>query len=126
MSAKALSELSGKELLYSHLTSTGLIDAPSPVRITSEADLDAVLADPSHWLSQEKVSFFSNSCLFLIITIICMYIKYIYSLVYLQRGVIKPDQLIKRRGKLGLVKCGSIDEIRQWIQEKSGSYFTVF
>ncbi|KAK6013374.1 hypothetical protein OSTOST_21314, partial [Ostertagia ostertagi] len=33
------------------------------------------------------------------------------------KAVIKPDQLIKRRGKHGLVKCGTVDEIKKWFQE---------
>ncbi|VDO74416.1 unnamed protein product [Onchocerca flexuosa] len=35
----------------------------------------------------------------------------------LQKGVIKPDQLIKRRGKLGLVKCGNMFVLRDWFNE---------
>ncbi|VDL75016.1 unnamed protein product [Nippostrongylus brasiliensis] len=42
-------------------------------------------------------------------------------IVSLQKAVIKPDQLIKRRGKHGLVKCGTLDEIKQWFQQKSGT-----
>lgn len=37
-----------------------------------------------------------------------------------QKGVIKPDQLIKRRGKHGLVKCGDLQSIRQWFEQMKG------
>jgi len=41
------------------------------------------------------------------------------------QGVIKPDQLIKRRGKHGLVKIGSTSELKKWFDEKKGSYAKV-
>lgn len=37
-----------------------------------------------------------------------------------QKAVIKPDQLIKRRGKHGLVKCGPVSELKQWFNENAG------
>jgi ATP citrate (pro-S)-lyase len=38
-------------------------------------------------------------------------------LLPVQKVVVKPDQLIKRRGQLGLVKIGSPDEARAWLAE---------
>ena len=39
----------------------------------------------------------------------------------LQKLVVKPDQLIKRRGKLGLIKVNAnFGEVKQWVQEKMG------
>ncbi|WKX97154.1 hypothetical protein Q1695_013092 [Nippostrongylus brasiliensis] len=90
MSAKAVSELSGKELLYRYLEGSGLIDAPTAVRLVAGDDFDSVVKGVS-WLGGS------------------------------QKAVIKPDQLIKRRGKHGLVKCGTLDEIKQWFQQKSGT-----
>ena len=38
----------------------------------------------------------------------------------------KPDQLIKRRGKLGLIKVkASLDEADGWIRERMGKQVTV-
>jgi ATP citrate (pro-S)-lyase len=38
-----------------------------------------------------------------------------------QSLVAKPDQLIKRRGKLGLIKVkASLEEVKQWIAERMG------
>ncbi len=38
----------------------------------------------------------------------------------------KPDQLLKRRGKLGLVKVNaSLDEAREWIGERMGKELKV-
>ncbi|VDM70389.1 unnamed protein product [Strongylus vulgaris] len=90
MSAKAVSELSGKELLYRYLESSGLIDAPSAVRVSTGDDFDSVVKGVT-WLSGG------------------------------QKAVIKPDQLIKRRGKHGLVKCGPVKEIKEWYQERAGT-----
>ncbi|CAI4228619.1 unnamed protein product [Auanema sp. JU1783] len=95
MSAKAVSEISGKELLYRYLENTQLIDAPIPVRVNNVDDFDAVVTNPNHWLNITK------------------------------RGVVKPDQLIKRRGKHGLVKWGDVATLRQWLSEKAGTYVTI-
>ena len=36
-----------------------------------------------------------------------------------QKLVVKPDQLIKRRGKLGLIKVNAtLPEVKQWVQER--------
>ena len=41
--------------------------------------------------------------------------------IILQKLVAKPDQLIKRRGKLGLIKVkADFNEAKQWIQERIG------
>ena len=43
------------------------------------------------------------------------------SCVVLQKLVVKPDQLIKRRGKLGLIKVNTdINDAKEWIQERIG------
>ncbi len=40
---------------------------------------------------------------------------------YLQKLVAKPDQLIKRRGKLGLIKVkADYEEAKNWILERMG------
>ena len=39
----------------------------------------------------------------------------------MQKLVVKPDQLIKRRGKLGLIKVNaSFGEVKTWVGEKMG------
>ena len=41
------------------------------------------------------------------------------STMFMQKLVVKPDQLIKRRGKLGLVKVdASIAEVKEWLSQK--------
>ena len=45
---------------------------------------------------------------------------------FVQELVAKPDQLIKRRGKLGLVKVkASLEEANDWVQERMGKPITV-
>ena len=40
---------------------------------------------------------------------------------FLQKLVVKPDQLIKRRGKLGLIKVNAnFGEVKTWVGEKMG------
>jgi Succinyl-CoA synthetase, beta subunit len=38
-----------------------------------------------------------------------------------QKLVVKPDQLIKRRGKLGLIKVNAnFPEVKSWVEERMG------
>ena len=40
---------------------------------------------------------------------------------FLQKLVVKPDQLIKRRGKLGLIKVNTdLAGVKQWVTERMG------
>lgn len=57
MSAKAVSELSGKEVLYRQLASSGLVDAPKAVRLTEKDNFDEVVKH-SEWLMKGDVSGF--------------------------------------------------------------------
>lgn len=44
----------------------------------------------------------------------------------LQKLVVKPDQLIKRRGKLGLIKAGvDLTGVKNWLENKLGIEFKV-
>ena len=47
-------------------------------------------------------------------------------IIILQKLVVKPDQLIKRRGKLGLIKAGTdLDGVKDWLKPRLGKEFTV-
>jgi len=94
MSAKAVSEYSGKELLYRHLANLPSVDKPKAFALTEKDDFDSVVGNVA-WLQNGE------------------------------KGVIKPDQLIKRRGKHGLVKIGPKDELRKWFNERKGSYVQI-
>lgn len=49
-----------------------------------------------------------------------------YSFCLLQKLVVKPDQLIKRRGKLGLIKVNAdFAEVKAWVAERLGKDITV-
>ena len=38
-----------------------------------------------------------------------------------QKLVVKPDQLIKRRGKLGLINVNvNLEQVKAWLEEKMG------
>jgi len=44
-----------------------------------------------------------------------------------QKLVVKPDQLIKRRGKLGLIKVNAdLAEVKTWVGERMGKDTQVF
>ncbi|CAD5234806.1 unnamed protein product [Bursaphelenchus xylophilus] len=94
MSAKALSEYTGKELLYRHLNHLDFVVKPQAVPLDEFNDFDDK-AKGCRWIQQGE------------------------------KGVVKPDQLIKRRGKHGLVKLGSVPELKAWFNEKKGQYVTV-
>ena len=43
-----------------------------------------------------------------------------------QKLVVKPDQLIKRRGKLGLIKAGvDLNGVKEWLNNKLNKDFKV-
>lgn len=45
----------------------------------------------------------------------------IFFIINFQKLVVKPDQLIKRRGKLGLIKVNvNLQEAKKWIDERMG------
>ena len=47
---------------------------------------------------------------------------FISPIYFLQKLVAKPDQLIKRRGKLGLIKVkADYEEAKGWISERLGA-----
>ncbi|GMT32112.1 hypothetical protein PFISCL1PPCAC_23409, partial [Pristionchus fissidentatus] len=89
MSAKAVSELSGKELLYRHLGHLQYVATPSALRLTERDDFDAT-SRKCDWLASGE------------------------------KGVFKPDQLIKRRGKHGLVHLGAYDELKAAFHKRRG------
>ncbi|GMR31829.1 hypothetical protein PMAYCL1PPCAC_02024, partial [Pristionchus mayeri] len=81
MSAKPVSELSGKELLYRHLGHLPYVATSKALRLTERDDFDA---------QSRKVDWLAKG----------------------EKGVFKPDQLIKRRGKHGLVHLGGYEELK--------------
>jgi ATP citrate (pro-S)-lyase len=87
MSARAISEASGKRLLNQHL---GAASGAAQCRYASffEGDDWNKIETENPWLKTEKL-------------------------------VVKPDQLIKRRGKLGLIKVNTdFDTVKTWVAEK--------
>uniref|UniRef100_A0A8I6AM81 ATP-citrate synthase n=1 Tax=Rattus norvegicus TaxID=10116 RepID=A0A8I6AM81_RAT len=95
MSAKAISEQTGKELLYKYICTTSAIQNRFKyARVTPDTDWAHLLQDHPWLLSQSLV--------------------------------VKPDQLIKRRGKLGLVGVNlSLDGVKSWLKPRLGHEATV-
>jgi ATP citrate (pro-S)-lyase len=93
MSAKAVSEYSGKELLYRHLQKLDFVATAEPIQLDETSSFDEATRN-CEWLKKGK-------------------------------GVIKPDQLIKRRGKHGLVKLGAASELKEWFNAKKGQQVQV-
>jgi len=90
MSARAISEASGKRLLNEHL---GSKSGAAQARFVSfhEGDDWNQLESENTWLKTEKL-------------------------------VVKPDQLIKRRGKLGLIKVNTdFQSVKAWVSEKNST-----
>ncbi|KAG7279114.1 hypothetical protein CRUP_004057 [Coryphaenoides rupestris] len=90
MSAKAISEQTGKEFLYKHICTSAPCTVQNRFRyanVTAETDFDQ-LAKEHPWLQTERL-------------------------------VVKPDQLIKRRGKLGLVGVNlDLKGVREWLKPR--------
>uniref|UniRef100_A0A183C8G5 ATP citrate synthase n=1 Tax=Globodera pallida TaxID=36090 RepID=A0A183C8G5_GLOPA len=90
MSAKAVNEYSGKELLYRSLNHVQALVKPKAVQLDEHSNFDEAILN-CEWINKDG------------------------------QGVLKPDQLIKRRGKHGLVKIGSTDELAKWFNDKKGN-----
>uniref|UniRef100_A0A672RV51 ATP-citrate synthase n=1 Tax=Sinocyclocheilus grahami TaxID=75366 RepID=A0A672RV51_SINGR len=86
MSAKAISEQTGKELLYKHICTTAAVQNRFRyANVTAETDWERLVQDHP-WLLTERL-------------------------------VVKPDQLIKRRGKLGLVGVNlDLKGVKDWLK----------
>jgi len=99
MSAKAIREHKGKKLLASHvreLSDGKHVVDDRSVLVTTETDLD-VLLESEPWLTQDN-----------------------------QMLVVKPDQLIKRRGKAGLVGIKlTYDQVKEWIKQRMNTDITI-
>lgn len=54
MSAKAVSEYTGKELLYRHLKELEFVEKPQALRLTA-SDSFAIVTDQIEWLAHDKV-----------------------------------------------------------------------
>nr|XP_058904186.1 ATP-citrate synthase isoform X3 [Kogia breviceps] len=95
MSAKAISEQTGKELLYKYICTTSAIQNRFKyARVTPDTDWAHLLQDHPWLLSQSLV--------------------------------VKPDQLIKRRGKLGLIGVNlTLDGVKSWLKPRLGQEATV-
>ncbi|XP_069607885.1 ATP-citrate synthase isoform X2 [Ranitomeya imitator] len=95
MSAKAISEQTGKEFLYKHIcTSAAVQNRFKYAQVTYDTDWDRLVQDHP-WLLTEPL-------------------------------VVKPDQLIKRRGKLGLVGVNlNLDQVKSWLKPRLGHETTI-
>ncbi|KAG8566054.1 hypothetical protein GDO81_013076 [Engystomops pustulosus] len=95
MSAKAISEQTGKEFLYKYIcTSAAVQNRFKYAQVTYDTDWDRLVQDHP-WLLTEPL-------------------------------VVKPDQLIKRRGKLGLVGVNlNLDQVKSWLKPRLGHETTI-
>jgi ATP citrate (pro-S)-lyase len=86
MSAKAISEATGKRILNAALAKSPTF-SPCQFVSVSEENVGTDLSIQNGWLSTSKL-------------------------------VVKPDQLIKRRGKLGLIKVNvDYPGVRTWLKD---------
>ncbi|XP_075702199.1 ATP-citrate synthase isoform X2 [Rhinoderma darwinii] len=95
MSAKAISEQTGKEFLYKYICTTAAVQNRFKyAQVTYDTDWDKLVQDHP-WLLTEPL-------------------------------VVKPDQLIKRRGKLGLVGVNlNLDQVKSWLKPRLGHETTI-
>lgn len=89
MSAKAIREATGKDILNRHLLNHSDATPCRFATVTQDTNW-AELVEKNPWLETSKL-------------------------------VVKPDQLIKRRGKYGLIAINkNLAEVRQWVEERQG------
>jgi len=93
MSAKAIREIDGKQLLSKHIKYDKL--APNPIASVTKSTSLQELARHNPFLMRDRL-------------------------------VVKPDQLIKRRGKLGLIKVNAdFNGVAQWLGGMMGKEIQV-
>lgn len=109
MSAKAIYEADGKAILNYHLTRAPVIK-PSPLPPQSKHNPPSRLAS-LHFPEDKNVNDVLNQA----------EVTYPWLLQSGARFVAKPDQLIKRRGKSGLLALNKTwPEAKAWIAERAG------
>ncbi|CAI7993728.1 ATP-citrate synthase [Geodia barretti] len=95
--AKAIREFCGKELLHKYVE-----------RLGSETERQGKLRIPFASAPVTETTDFDL-------------LAKSYPWLHTEKLVVKPDQLIKRRGKLGLVKVNAdLSEVREWVVSKMG------
>lgn len=103
MSAKAIREYDGKAILSKYFGKVCRETDPPTERVAADSRVLQVKADTD-------------------IETACSTAPWINT----QKLVVKPDQLIKRRGKLGLVKVDAgIAEVKEWLSQKMGEELQV-
>lgn len=114
MSAKAILEADGKAILNYHLTRAPVIK-PSPLPASSTHNPPAKLAS-LYFPADAAVSDILDQA----------EVSYPWLLVPGSKFVAKPDQLIKRRGKSGLLALNKTwAEAKAWVAERAGKEQTV-
>lgn len=114
MSAKAITEADGKAILNYHLTRAPVIK-PSPLPKSATHNPPSKLAS-LYFPADAEVSSILDQAETL----------YPWLLVPGSKFVAKPDQLIKRRGKSGLLALNKTwPEAKAWIAERAGKPVTV-
>uniref|UniRef100_A0A673KMA4 ATP-citrate synthase n=2 Tax=Sinocyclocheilus rhinocerous TaxID=307959 RepID=A0A673KMA4_9TELE len=95
MSAKAISEQTGKEFLYKYICTTAAVQNRfCCATVTADTDWDRLQQDHP-WLLTDRL-------------------------------VVKPDQLIKRRGKLGLVAVDlNLEGVKEWLKSNLMTEITI-
>lgn len=109
MSAKSILEADGKAILSYHLTRAPVIK-PTPLPPSATHNPPPKLAS-LHFPEDASVSAVLDQA----------ESTYPWLLIHGAKFVAKPDQLIKRRGKSGLLALNkSWSEAREWIEERAG------
>lgn len=109
MSAKSILEADGKAILNYHLTRAPLVK-PSPLKSSSTHNPPAKLAS-LYFPEDEEVKTILDQA----------EATYPWLLASGAKFVAKPDQLIKRRGKSGLLALNKTwPEARAWIEARAG------
>jgi len=105
MSAKAIREATGKDLLNRFLSKTSGAAQNRFASVDENTKWEALIA-ANPWLQTEVWNLF---CLFF----------YTFKRFFSQKLVVKPDQLIKRRGKLGLIEVNcDLAKAKSWIEQR--------
>ncbi|KAH7966214.1 hypothetical protein HPB49_014500 [Dermacentor silvarum] len=112
MSAKAINEATGKRLLNEHLAPGAA--APCEFAVVNPDTHWDTLRNSHPWLATQ-----ASSTAWLQETVAGLINWNSVLWLDVQKLVVKPDQLIKRRGKLGLIHVnGDLNSVQDWVKQR--------
>lgn len=126
MSAKAIQEFDGKRLLATHLTLPNVQASNRIAQVQLTLDYAPTSVPTADAFTNSQPTTLPPDALANQLTVALTRLPIDHPWLLIDKLVVKPDQLIKRRGKAGLLLLNATwAEVAKWITEKAGKEITV-